>query len=66
VEIILTLLAYKVLDPTSLYLNRGNHETLNMNRMYGFQGAAPRPFPRSAFGLLLSAPRPTSAAAQGR
>ena len=38
VEVLVTLLAYMVLDPTSCHLNRGNHETLNMNRVYGFTG----------------------------
>jgi serine/threonine-protein phosphatase 5 len=38
VEVILTLLAYKVMDPTSINLTRGNHETAAMNKMYGFDG----------------------------
>jgi len=38
VEVILTLLAFKVASPNSIFLSRGNHETLNMNKMYGFDG----------------------------
>lgn len=38
VETILTLLGYKVLYPTGMHLNRGNHESTNMNKMYGFEG----------------------------
>jgi serine/threonine-protein phosphatase 5 len=38
VEVILTLLAIKVLYPQSLTLIRGNHETKSMNRIYGFDG----------------------------
>ena len=38
VEVILTLLAYKALDPACVYLTRGNHETAAMNKMYGFDG----------------------------
>jgi serine/threonine-protein phosphatase 5 len=38
VEVILTLLAYKVAAPSCMYLTRGNHETTNMNKMYGFDG----------------------------
>lgn len=38
VEVILTLLLYKCLDPLSVFLLRGNHETKNMNKIYGFEG----------------------------
>ena len=34
----LTLL--KGLYPTMMYINRGNHETKDMNRTYGFEGEA--------------------------
>lgn len=37
-EIALLLYAYKWLRPQGLYLNRGNHETDDMNRVYGFEG----------------------------
>lgn len=37
-EIALLLYAYKWLRPHGLYLNRGNHETDDMNRVYGFEG----------------------------
>jgi serine/threonine-protein phosphatase 5 len=38
VEIILVLLALKCCYPQSVFLNRGNHETENMNKIYGFEG----------------------------
>lgn len=38
VEVILTLFAYKLVHPTGVNLTRGNHETKNMNKMYGFEG----------------------------
>jgi len=38
VEVILTLFGYKILNPTKFHLVRGNHETDNMNQMYGFEG----------------------------
>jgi serine/threonine-protein phosphatase 5 len=37
-QVVTTLLAYKCLEPSSVYLTRGNHETVAMNRMYGFEG----------------------------
>mmetsp|Transcript_57149 Transcript_57149/g.180878 ORF Transcript_57149/g.180878 Transcript_57149/m.180878 type:complete len:496 (+) Transcript_57149:241-1728(+) len=37
-EVILTLFAYKALYPDSMFLSRGNHETTNMNKIYGFHG----------------------------
>eukprot|EP00842_Homolaphlyctis_polyrhiza_P006647 jgi/Hompol1/6984/HPOL_005147-RA len=37
VECILALFAFKLLYPKGLYLSRGNHETFEMNRTYGFQ-----------------------------
>ena len=38
VECILALFCFKLLYPNSVYLSRGNHETDDMNRVYGFQG----------------------------
>lgn len=37
-EIIITLMAFLCLYPDSMFLSRGNHETDDMNRMYGFEG----------------------------
>ncbi|KAF7719565.1 Protein-serine/threonine phosphatase [Penicillium ucsense] len=37
-EIALLLYAYKWLRPSGLFLNRGNHETDDMNKVYGFEG----------------------------
>ncbi|PCH43789.1 protein phosphatase 5 [Wolfiporia cocos MD-104 SS10] len=39
-EVIITALAYKWLYPKRMYINRGNHETKEMNRTYGFEGEA--------------------------
>ncbi|GBF88948.1 hypothetical protein Rsub_01447 [Raphidocelis subcapitata] len=38
VEVIFTLLAWKVLEPSCIHLSRGNHESHSMNKMYGFDG----------------------------
>jgi len=37
-EVILCLLAFKLLYPNHMHLTRGNHESVDMNRFYGFQG----------------------------
>ncbi|PQE30732.1 phospho phosphatase (serine threonine specific phosphatase) protein [Rutstroemia sp. NJR-2017a WRK4] len=37
-EIALLLYAYKWLRPSAFFINRGNHETDDMNRVYGFEG----------------------------
>ena len=37
VEVILTLLLFKMSDPDCIHLHRGNHETKNMNKIYGFE-----------------------------
>lgn len=38
VEIVLTMLAWKLLYPKHFYMSRGNHESKNLNKMYGFEG----------------------------
>lgn len=38
VECIFTLFGFKLLYPDSFFLSRGNHESSNMNQMYGFTG----------------------------
>ena len=51
-EVILTLFAYKWLYPGSLYLTRGNHETDDMNKVYGFEGEVKAKFNEKMFGLF--------------
>jgi serine/threonine-protein phosphatase 5 len=38
VEVIITLLAWKALLPNHFFMARGNHESRNLNKMYGFEG----------------------------
>ena len=38
VEVMLCLMAWKVAYPNHMHLTRGNHESKNMNKMYGFEG----------------------------
>ena len=37
-EVVMTLLALKVACPEAVFLTRGNHESKNMNKIYGFEG----------------------------
>ena len=39
-ECIIALMAFKCATPSCMYLTRGNHETKNMNKIYGFDGEA--------------------------
>lgn len=50
VEVILLLLSLKVACPESIYLTRGNHESINMNKSM----LLPRRPPESSLALLLS------------
>jgi hypothetical protein len=36
VEIIIVVLMFKILYPSNVSMNRGNHEALDLNRIYGF------------------------------
>ncbi|KAF8063021.1 PAPP5 [Scenedesmus sp. PABB004] len=49
VEVILSLLGWKVLYPGALHLTRGNHESHSMNKIYGFDGEVKAKFS----GLML-------------
>ncbi|OAL22390.1 hypothetical protein AYO20_11176 [Fonsecaea nubica] len=51
-EIALLLYAYKWLRPTGFFLNRGNHETDDMNRVYGFEGECKAKYNEKTFKLF--------------
>lgn len=40
----ITLLMWKACSPNSMFLTRGNHESKNMNKMYGFEGEVTKKF----------------------
>ena len=52
VEVVVTLLAYMCCEPGAVNLNRGNHETINMNRVYGFTGEVAAKFTGKCFPLF--------------
>ena len=51
-EVALLLYAYKWLYPTAFFLNRGNHETDDMNRVYGFEGECKAKYNERTFKLF--------------
>lgn len=53
VEVILTFLLFKIACPECIYLMRGNHETKNMNRIYGFEGEVKAKYDDKIFDLFL-------------
>ncbi|KAJ2159919.1 Palmitoyl-protein thioesterase 1 [Coemansia sp. RSA 552] len=55
VEVILLFLALKLLYPDAFFLNRGNHESVGMNQLYGFEGEVRHKYPvqgRRMFALF--------------
>ena len=53
VEVILTFLLFKMSDPDCIHLHRGNHETKNMNKIYGFEGEVKAKYDDKIFDLFL-------------
>ncbi|GAO17037.1 uncharacterized protein UV8b_03147 [Ustilaginoidea virens] len=51
-EIALLLYAFKWLRPKGFFLNRGNHETDDMNRVYGFEGECKAKYNERVFKLF--------------
>ncbi|KAL4919466.1 hypothetical protein BDW62DRAFT_209685 [Aspergillus aurantiobrunneus] len=51
-EIALLLYAYKWLRPNGIFLNRGNHETDDMNKVYGFEGECKAKYNETMFKVF--------------
>ncbi|EER08459.1 serine/threonine protein phosphatase, putative, partial [Perkinsus marinus ATCC 50983] len=54
-ECILLLLSYKLAYPESLFLARGNHESRNMNQLYGFKGEVEAKYDETLYNLFCEA-----------
>ena len=52
VEVILTLLAWKVYLPKHFFMSRGNHETSNLNKLYGFYGEVKFKYDQKTYDLF--------------
>jgi len=51
-EVILILFAWKLAHPHHLHLARGNHETRNMNKLYGFEGEITKKYDEELYQLF--------------
>merc|ERR1719230_2389689 len=54
-EVILILFAWKLCYPKHLHLSRGNHETRNMNKLYGFEGEVTKKYDEELYQLFCEA-----------
>ena len=54
VECTIALFIFKLMDPSCIYLNRGNHENPDMNKMYGFEGEVNAKYCSTTFALYKS------------
>ena len=52
VECILAMLAWKVALPKSMFITRGNHESQNMNKLYGFEGEVTKKYDKMTMELF--------------
>jgi len=55
VEVILILFAWKLCYPKCVNLARGNHETRNMNKLYGFEGEVTKKYDEDLYQLFCEA-----------
>lgn len=52
VEVIMTLLAWKVCYPKHFFMARGNHESKNLNKLYGFEGEVKHKYDVKTYDLF--------------
>lgn len=52
VEVIMTLLSWKIAFPKHFFMARGNHESKNLNKMYGFEGEVKHKYDVKTYDLF--------------
>jgi len=52
VEVIVCMMAWKVLYPKHFFMSRGNHETKNLNKLYGFEGEVKHKYDLKVYDLF--------------
>merc|ERR1719230_549755 len=55
IEVILILFSWKLCYPRHMNLSRGNHETRNMNKLYGFEGEVTKKYDEDLYSLFCEA-----------
>jgi diadenosine tetraphosphatase ApaH/serine/threonine PP2A family protein phosphatase len=55
VEVVIALFTMKIASPRWVHLNRGNHESIRMNILYGFMNEAKTKYSPSVFNLIIGA-----------
>lgn len=48
----MTLFAWKVCNPNTMHLTRGNHESRTMNKLYGFEGEVKHKYDDKVYELF--------------
>jgi len=51
-EIITALMSWKLVDDRCIYLTRGNHEAVSMNRIYGFEGECQKKYNQRTYDIF--------------
>jgi len=51
VEVLITMLAWKVAYPKHFFMSRGNHESKNLNKMYGFEGEIKKKYDKTTYDI---------------
>ncbi len=51
-ETVMLLILFKLQNPLALYMLRGNHETKNMNKIYGFEGEVKHKYDQTVMNLF--------------
>lgn len=46
-------MAFKLHNPACIFLNRGNHENMDLTKLYGFEGEVLAKYCRSTYNLFL-------------
>ena len=52
VEVIMTMLSWKVCYPNHFFMSRGNHETMQLNKLYGFYGEVKHKYDQKTYDLF--------------
>jgi len=52
IEVMLTLIAWNLLYPHSFFLNRGNHESTEVNMLYGFYGEVKTKYDKETYSVF--------------